>query len=116
MVPPQLLKEIKTLNLNIEWLKRNRNSVEKVPNAPELMEVKETLATLDKSRNWLKSKMVPPEFITGCNYSVNANWFFIFGVDWHREGSKIFFKTDSVFRMKKELVNMGVANEKSLKN
>ncbi|MEI8111133.1 MAG: hypothetical protein WCH59_09105 [Chitinophagia bacterium] len=105
-----MTNEIKSLlsefNRNVEWLKENHqfltpNTLEELPDWIDIVTAKNLL---QRSRTWIRMRMIQPDDVS---YPMNTNWFLIYGVDWHREGSKIVFARQSVQRLKNELRSMG---------
>lgn len=111
MISEQTLTEIKKFNQNIEWLKKNHQSVpSEIPS--EWIDLKEVKKIIDRGRTWLKSRMIHAE---SASQPINYNWFLVYGLDWRREGSRIMFKRTSIIRLKDEvLVAMGNQYENSL--
>lgn len=96
-------------NRNVEWLKKNQQLL---PNQsspyetdlPDYLYMQDAKRVLQRGRTWITWRMITPDDLTP---DMNTNWFLIYGLDWHREGSKIMFKKDSIMRLKKELKSMG---------
>lgn len=100
----EILSAIKTFNKNIDWLRKNQQSVPNENNLSEWVKLPEALKIMDRSRTWLTSRMIKPEDV---QQPMNTHWFLIHGIDWEREGNKLLFKTESLLRLKKELRTLG---------
>jgi hypothetical protein len=107
-----MIEEIKELllefNRNVEWLKKNQQLLpaNTVPleQLPDWIDIAMAKNILQRSRTWIRMRMLQPDDVS---YPMNTHWFLIYGVDWHREGSKIVFNRQSIQRLKNELRSMG---------
>lgn len=102
---PQDLQAIKQFNDNVEWLRKNKvTPIDTIQD--EWLTVIQAEKILDRRRTWIQTRMIAPEDV---KQPMNVNWFFIRGLDWKREGSKLMFKRSSIERMKNEsLPQMGM--------
>lgn len=110
MLTDEQFHEIKLFNKNIEWIKKNRQSVP-VENK-DWIKVSEAMQLLDCGRTWIQTRMVKPEEVTA---PINLNWFLVRGIDWQRKGNQLVFKRESILRLKTELRQLGERYEQNIK-
>ncbi len=91
----ELMKEIKRLNANIEWLKSSQPAA--VSN--DLITMKEAMQLLNRQRTWVQVRMVKD-----LNIGQDADSHLVRDVDWIREGNRVMFKRDSIRRLKDEVL------------
>lgn len=91
----ELMKEIKRLNANIEWLKSSQPAA--VSN--DLITMKEAMQLLNRQRTWIQVRMVKD-----LNIGQDADSHLVRDVDWIREGNRVMFKRDSIRRLKDEVL------------
>lgn len=96
----ELLKEIKRLNENLEWLKGTNTHLSK-----EYINIKESMSLLDRKRTWIQTRMV-----IDLEEGQDPNSVLIRDVDWIREGNRLMFKQQSILRLKKTLL-MDIGNK-----
>lgn len=66
---------------------------------------------LNRGRTWISTRMIKPDEVTA---SMNASWFLVKGLDWHREGRIIMFRVSALKRLKAEMQRMGELYEKKI--
>jgi hypothetical protein len=101
----EALKELKRFNDNIEWLRKNHQSVPtKNHVGAEWIYLEEAKQILNRGRTWLTTRMLEPHEVQP---PMNTNWFLIRGLDWSKEGKLLVFKATSIYRLKSEMIRMG---------
>ena len=91
----ELMKEIKRLNANIEWLKNSQP----VAVTSDLISMKEAMQLLNRQRTWIQVRMVKD-----LDLAQDANSHLVRDVDWIREGNRVMFKRESICRLKTEVL------------
>lgn len=97
----EVLKEIKRLNENLEWLKNSHP----LPTAKEFITMKEAMQLLNRQRTWIQTRMVK-DLLPG----QDANWHLVRDVDWIREGNRVMFQRSSITRLK-QIVLTAIGNK-----
>lgn len=98
---------IERFNANVEWLADNYkkgNIVFSEASQKDTVEMPEAIKLLGRGRTWISARMIVPEKLTE---GLNTDQYLVYGVDWHREASKIIFKRENLIRFKSEMRTMG---------
>lgn len=106
MSESDLLIELRAFNKNVEWLKKNRQSVPIENNAAEWIYQAEAQKILNRSRSWIETRR-----INAAMQPMNTNWFLIRGIDWQYEGKMLIYRRASILRLKSEMIRMGASKE-----
>ena len=99
--PNDSLPVVKEFNRNIDWLRKNKESIESSNNAPDLLYKDQAAKLLNRSENWLEKRMIKQK---DCFQPMNMNGYLIEGIDWTKEGKFVVIKHESVLMLKSSML------------
>lgn len=103
----QLLQELQEMKKEIASLKNHFELRKPVPQEsewPAQVDINGAMEILGRSRSWINRRLKHAGQIP---QNMNPNEYLVYLEDWHREGIKLIFSRDALFRLRAEFRKMG---------